>query len=340
MKKLDVGSTYPTVLFRNRCAIGSLKNIDPSATSYYACDFPIPRKTNLWNAFPEKFHLQPEHEYILDIPHVSPAMPSPVYREDSPNFEEWREMIAKFKKRDIPKVVLARKTTFVFDHPLDPLEMFTMIYNKCGTSTPFAFLMGPHTAFLGATPELLFHRDGALLKSEALAGTRPIAQAAELLTSSKDLLEFEFVKKDIAAKLYTIAKPFSVEEEVYLKNTPNLCHLSYPFSVELKERYSDQFLIDHIHPTPAVSGYPKAEALKIIEEFEPFDRGWYASALGEISSDESSLFVGIRSALIVENKLHLFSGAGIVHSSIAENEWDELDHKIDLWRVGRCLDQV
>lgn len=340
MKRLDVGTEYPIVLFRNRCAVGSLNTPDSSQTSYFACDFPLKRKTDLWSAFPEKFHMQPEHDFVLDIPEYVPSMPSPVYREDTPNYEEWCEMITKFKNKEIPKAVLARKTTFVFDHPLDPIEIYAMLYNKCGTSTPFAFIMQPNVAFLGATPELLFHRDGSLLKSEALAGTRPIDQAGDLLSSTKDLLEFEFVKKDISDKLYQISKPFSVDEEVYLKKTPNVCHLSYPFSVELKERYSDEFLIDHIHPTPAICGFPKQEALNIIEELEPFDRGWYASALGEISEDESSVFVGIRSALIVENKLHLFSGAGIVHSSVAENEWDELNHKIDLWGVGRCLDQV
>ena len=340
MKRLDVGTTYPVVLFRNRGTIGSLKEIDGSRNSYLACDFPLPRKTNLWDAFPKRFHMQPEHEFILDVPPCAHSMPSPVYRKDLPTFEGWCAIVEEFKRRSIPKAVLARKTTFVFDHPLNPLEIFTMLFNKCGTSTPFAFIMSPHVAFLGATPELLFHRDGNLLKSEALAGTRPNEQAGDLLTSTKDLLEFEFVKKDISDKLYQIAKPFSVDEEVYLKKTPNVCHLSYPFSVELKQKYSDQFLIDHIHPTPAICGYPNNEALKFIEEVEPFDRGWYASALGEVSDNESSLFVGIRSALVLENKLHIFSGAGIVHSSVAENEWDELNHKIDLWGVGRCLDQV
>ncbi len=340
MRRLRLENHFPIVLFRDRGAIGALKEIDGSKTSYFACDFPIQRKTHLWDAFPKKFHVQPEHEVILDVPHMAHTLPSPVYREDTPDFEEWCAMVGEFKRRNIPKVVFARKTTFVFDQLLDPFEIFTMLYHKCGTSTPFAYIMAPHVAFIGATPELLFHRDDTLLKSEALAGTRPISQAADLLNSSKDLLEFEFVKKDIGSKLYTIAKPFSIDEEIYLKKTPNVCHLSYPFSVELKKRYSDEFLIDQIHPTAAICGYPKEEALELIEELEPFDRGWYASSLGELSHDESSVFVGIRSGLIVENKLHLFAGAGIVHSSIAEDEWDELNSKMDLWGVGRCLDQV
>lgn len=340
MKELDFGHKYPIVLFRDRAAVGKLRKKDGTQTSYIARDFPIERKTDLWHAFPEKFHMYPEHEFRLDLPARAPSLPSPIYREDTPDHEEWCATINEFKRRNIPKVVLARKTTFVFDHPLDPIELFFMLSHKCGTATPFAFIMGPHDAFVGATPEILYHRDGILLKSEALAGTRPLNMASDLLSSDKDLMEFEFVKKDLATKLHSIAKPFSVDEEVYLKKTSHLCHLSYPFSVELKQPFSDAFLIDHIHPTPAICGYPKNEALEFIEELEPFDRGWYASVFGEVSDEESSVFVGIRSALIDKNKLHIFSGAGIVHASDPEAEWNELESKIDLWGVGRCLDQV
>jgi menaquinone-specific isochorismate synthase len=38
--------------------------------------------------------------------------------------------------------------------------------------------------------------------------------------------------------------------------------------------------------------------------------------------------VGIRSGLTQGNRLHLFSGAGIVEGSVAENEWEEIENKI------------
>lgn len=38
--------------------------------------------------------------------------------------------------------------------------------------------------------------------------------------------------------------------------------------------------------------------------------------------------MAIRSALVVDNTIHLFAGAGIVPGSKAEHEWQELDKKL------------
>ncbi|MCB1108315.1 MAG: chorismate-binding protein, partial [Chlamydiia bacterium] len=32
-----------------------------------------------------------------------------------------------------------------------------------------------------------------------------------------------------------------------------------------------------------------------------------------------------------KNKMHLFSGTGIVRGSVPEMEWDELNRKVELW---------
>ncbi|POB67541.1 isochorismate synthase, partial [Vibrio vulnificus] len=44
--------------------------------------------------------------------------------------------------------------------------------------------------------------------------------------------------------------------------------------------------------------------------------------------EQAEFCVAIRSALIVDDSLHLFAGAGIVPGSIAEHEWSELDKKM------------
>lgn len=71
-----------------------------------------------------------------------------------------------------------------------------------------------------------------------------------------------------------------------------------------------------------------------IKKNEHFDRGWYAAPLGWITMNDSHQIVGIRSALIANNQIHLFAGAGIVKGSIPQNEWKELENKISqyiLW---------
>ncbi|MFT5241628.1 MAG: menaquinone-specific isochorismate synthase, partial [Kiritimatiellia bacterium] len=87
-------------------------------------------------------------------------------------------------------------------------------------------------------------------------------------------------------------------------------------------------LIAALHPTPAVGGTPSADAVARIAELEPFGRGWYAGPVGWISADAAEMAVAIRSALVTQNQLSLFSGAGIVEGSTAESEWLEIENKI------------
>ena len=94
----------------------------------------------------------------------------------------------------------------------------------------------------------------------------------------------------------------------------------------------DGEIIHKLHPTPAVGGYPKKQALEAIEEIEPFERGWYAAPVGWVGYDRAEFAVAIRSSLIVKNKVALFAGAGIVSGSQPEAEWEELENKIRNFR--------
>ncbi len=73
---------------------------------------------------------------------------------------------------------------------------------------------------------------------------------------------------------------------------------------------------------------PTENALDEIRRLEPFQRGWYAAPVGWIGVDEAEFAVAIRSGLIHEDRLTLYSGAGIVPGSTADSEWDEIEHKI------------
>jgi menaquinone-specific isochorismate synthase len=83
-----------------------------------------------------------------------------------------------------------------------------------------------------------------------------------------------------------------------------------------------------LHPSPAVGGVPPGKALEYIREHEPFDRGWYAGPVGWIGPNSSEFAVAIRSGLVHDNTLSLYSGAGIVDGSTPEDEWNEIDTKL------------
>ena len=317
---------YPKIIFGDLLWLGQVKKPDPNGLFFIAKDFPIPRKEITWDGFPSDYQVQPKK--ILRFRQSDYSIPKPISRTDFPNFDEWDNNV---KSITTDKVVLARKTTFTFSKKVDPFIFINHLAKHRHNSKLFAFILNPNLAFIGLTPETLFRRYDKKLFTEALAGTRPIEKEEELLSSEKEKREFLFVKQYIASKLKPICKPFTLDEQLLIKRTPNLSHLHYPFNVELASTIPDEELIKILNPTPAMGGYPREAALRQIYELEPFDRGWYSSAIGYKTKTHSEIFVGIRSAIIEENKVHLFAGAGIVSGCSSNHEWFELEKKIGLW---------
>ena len=80
-------------------------------------------------------------------------------------------------------------------------------------------------------------------------------------------------------------------------------------------------MIDDLHPTPALGGYPKARALDYIEAHEFGARGLYGAPVGMIDMyDDCEFIVAIRSMLMNRHQALLFAGAGIVQESNAAEE--------------------
>ncbi|EDP57349.1 chorismate-binding protein, partial [Vibrio sp. AND4] len=99
-------------------------------------------------------------------------------------------------------------------------------------------------------------------------------------------------------------------------------------NAELKPGINGVQLLATLQPTAAVAGLPRTESMQFILNNEPFARGWYAGSMGYISHERAEFCVAIRSALVLNDQLQLFAGAGIVPGSIAEHEWAELDKKM------------
>ena len=88
-------------------------------------------------------------------------------------------------------------------------------------------------------------------------------------------------------------------------------------------------LVDALHPTPAVCGRPTAEALRLIEEVEGFDRGRYAGAVGWVDAAGNGAFaVSIRGASVSGNQAVIVGGNGIVADSDPATELVETRAKM------------
>ncbi|MDF1570837.1 MAG: chorismate-binding protein [Bacteroidales bacterium] len=188
-----------------------------------------------------------------------------------------------------------------------------------------------HHFWLGASPEPLLRLQDGIASTVSLAGTRTHSPDNMKLGNwtMKEVLEQEYVTRYI----HDILREFNIRDyrvtSPYVKKAGDLVHLRTDFSfryAQVKDRIWE--LLDSLHPTPAVAGQPKDEAISFIKQLEPHDREYYAGFLGPmISDDVVDLFVNLRCMKITPESLSLFIGGGITLESIPEDEWEETQWK-------------
>ncbi|MFB6345492.1 MAG: isochorismate synthase MenF, partial [bacterium] len=197
----------------------------------------------------------------------------------------------------------------------------------------YRFLLEPRERqnFVGASPELLVKKKDTNIETESLAGTietgksdREKQKLADQLSSNpKDLEEHRIVVDSIVDDLHSLTTSLNVGERD-IRSLDSVQHLYTPIHATASSSQHILEYVKQLHPTPAVGGLPREEALQSIRDVEPFDRGWYAGPLGWFDGEGNGCFaVGIRSALVRQRKAQFFAGAGIVSDSVPREEWDE-----------------
>lgn len=198
----------------------------------------------------------------------------------------------------------------------------------------FAYLFKSDDQFwIGASPEPLLQLKNGSLSTVSLAGTRPFAERHMNINrwTAKEILEQEYVTRYI----HDVLRTFDIRDyrvgSPYVKKAGNLLHLRTDFSFgvgKIRDRLWE--LVDALHPTPAVAGHPKEDAIRFIKQLEPHDRGYYTGFLGPISRNEGlDLFVNLRCMRISPGYLSLYVGGGITLDSDPESEWDETRWKAE-----------
>ena len=250
-------------------------------------------------------------------------------RSDQPDQELWdRDVEAILSDRSVDKVVLARKTSLHFKQPLDPWAMLRQLKAVTPNSYHFAFQF-KKTVFLGASPERLYRRYQRSIESEALAGTMPRSTDPKTLQNSdKNKREHALVVDAINASFKEFCASFDRDKEPGILTLSNGHHLITKFQGQLKDGINDEDILQFLHPTPALGGTPRAQAMDIIRKLEGFSRGWYGAPIGYVGLDRAEFVVGIRSGLTHGKNLSVFAGAGIVQGSQAHSEWEEVENKI------------
>ena len=190
--------------------------------------------------------------------------------------------------------------------------------------------------FLGASPELLVSLRDGVVSALGLAGSARRDPSPEidaqvgqaLLGSSKDRIEHETVVRALRGGLEPLTEQLRVPGEPTLLQLRNIQHLATEISGRVAPNVDVFDLVQRLHPTPAVCGWPTAAAREVIGEQEAFERGWYAGPIGWVdAAGDGEFAVGLRSALVRDDHAWLFAGAGIMADSDPASELAEIEMK-------------
>jgi len=187
---------------------------------------------------------------------------------------------------------------------------------------------------VSASPELLLDRRGDTLTTEPIAGTRPRGRTpevdddfeADLRADQKERAEHAMLVDLERNDLGKVSEFGSVEVSEYRRvdRYSEVMHLVSLVEGRLRE---DRTLADAVaatFPGGTITGAPKPRTMEIIEELEPTKRGPYTGSMAMFGFDgRATLNIIIRTLSRHGEAYRLRVGAGIVHDSEPEAEYDE-----------------
>jgi len=226
------------------------------------------------------------------------------------------------RRGDITKAVIARDIQVGSDRPIDVHATLLRLRASFGSSYRYSV-----DGFIGASPELLVARHGAVVRSHPLAGTAPrygdpvtdARLAAELIASTKNQIEHRIVIETVHDTLLPWCSYLDWEPEPSIVQVANVQHLGSLCEGRLSDPPPDVLeLATALCPTPALGGHPRDDALALIAEVEGFERGRYGGAVGWTDAAGNGTWaVAIRCAELSPDRCtaRLFAGGGIVADS-------------------------
>ncbi len=231
------------------------------------------------------------------------------------------------------KVVLAREVVVEADRPFDRSAILARL--RAGYPGCFLFHVD---GFLGASPELLVSRAGDVVRAQPMAGTAPrggepaadARLAAGLLASPTYRHEHQITIDMVHETLLPWCSYLDYEAEPSVVGVANVQHLATLVEGRLSQPAPSVLeLVEALHPTPAVNGWPRALATEWILEHEGFDRGRYAGAVGWVDAcGNGSWAVSIRCADVDGTRARVCAGNGIVADSDPATELAETQAKL------------
>jgi anthranilate synthase component 1 len=236
---------------------------------------------------------------------------------------------------EIYQAVLSQRLEQRFDG--DPFTLYRAL--RIANPAPHMFFFtADDVTLVGSSPErLVAVRDG-LVETVPIAGTRPRGEdpvedrrlAEELEGDVKERAEHDMLvdlaRNDLGrvARVGTVA----VKQHAQVEKFARVQHLVSRVECRLAPGRDAVDALAACFPAGTVSGAPKVRAMELIARLEPETRGPYAGAFGYLDgAGDLDMAIVIRTLVVRGRTIHLQVGAGVVHDSVPQREFDETMQK-------------
>lgn len=258
--------------------------------------------------------------------------PLPVPTSKDNYLNQVEKMLKAIHAGTIQKAVLSRNLRIPFNRNTEAPLLFNRLLNRFPYAFVYLVSFPGLGCWVGASPELLLnafaiprpgpnHSSFLEIASMALAGTRRVNSSGPW--GQKEIDEQQWVVKYIEERFGNAGCTDLEKSETYTYAAGNVEHLRTDFKAKILALEMD-LLLQELHPTPAVCGWPAPEALELIRATEDYPRSFYSGYLGPVNLDRrTSLFVNLRCMQIAETEATLYAGGGITLNSEPEAEWEE-----------------
>lgn len=261
------------------------------------------------------------------------------HRDDKNNYKKIvSKSIDEIEKDHYRKLVPARCMFIENSKDIDISATFEAAAKKYPSAFVSLVKVKNQGIWFGASPEYLLGIDAdGIFYTTALAGTQLFEEDTPLYDvawKQKEIEEQALVSRFIIDCFKKIRLREFDENGPRTIRAGNLLHLKTDYTVDLNKVHFPQLgtvMATLLHPTSAVCGMPKEDALQFLIENENFDRAYYSGYLGPVNLyGNTSLFVNLRNMHIDLDANHgrLFAGAGVTIDSYPEKEWQETEAKM------------
>ena len=255
--------------------------------------------------------------------------------------------ISEINAGGLEKVVLSRFEEKELKD-VDPIAIFKRLYNTYKNAMVYCWYHPKVGLWIGATPELLFKVEGQQLTTISLAGTQAFNEDVAVSWTNKEIEEQQIVTDYITNQIEPYTSHISISE-VETVRAGNLLHLKTRIISRIEKVSSLKQVIEALHPTPAVCGFPKQVAKDFILQNENYNREYYTGFLGELNlkqsktrntnrrnvennayavvKTQSNFYVNLRCMQLKDHTAIIYVGGGITKDSNPENEWKETVNK-------------